>query len=336
MTPSPELILAVDGGASSTLALVATLDGHILGSGLAGPSNHVHEPGGMERLTSALHGSIRAALAAADVPAEAVIGACLGMTGGALEAKPIAQGLLPAAAILSYHDSVTALAGASQARPGVVVIAGTGSVAYGRLDDGCEVSVGGWGFIMGDEGSGYDVGRHALRAATQASDGRGPVTALLEAIPVHYGLADLRAVHRAIYTGAIDRPGVAGLTAVVAKAAEAGDGVARDLLAAAGRDLATAALAVIRALDRTADGLAVYPAGGVFRAGELVLASFRETLHAASPRSRVETAAFSPVIGGLLLACQAAGREIDDGLLAAIRATLPGAALAKQEARRDA
>ena len=336
MTPSREFVLAVDGGASSTLALVAKLDGRILGSGLAGPSNHVYEAGGMERLTSALHGSIRSALAAAEVPAEAIVSACLGMTGGALEAVPIAQALLPAATLHSHHDTVTALAGASCARPGVVVIAGTGSIAYGRLDDGREARAGGWGYLMGDEGSGYDIGRHALRAVTQASDGRGPATRLSKTILAHYGLADLWAVHRAIYTGAIDRPALAGLTAIVAEAAGAGDGVALDLLAAAGRDLARAALAVIQALDQTAAGLAVYVTGGVFRAEELVLASFRKTLHARSPGSRIEAAAFSPVVGGLLLALQAAGRDIDDPLLAAIRATLPGAALAKQERTRDA
>ena len=336
MTPSREFVLAVDGGASSTLALVATLDGRILGSGLAGPSNHVYEAGGMERLTSALHGSIRAALTAAEIPAEAVASACLGMTGGALEAVPIAQSLLPTATLHSHHDTVTALAGASCARPGVVVIAGTGSIAYGRLDDGREARAGGWGFIMGDEGSGYDIGRSALRAVTQASDGRGPATRLSETILAHYGLADLWAVHRAIYTGTIDRPALAGLTAVVAPAAAAGDGVAIDLLAAAGRDLANAALAVIRTLDQTTAGLAVYVTGGVFRAGDLVLASFREALHGESPASRIEAAAFSPVVGGLLLALQAAGRDVDEPLLAAIRATLPGAALAKQDSRRDA
>lgn len=328
MTATTRLVLAVDGGQSSTLALAATADGRIVGSGRAGPSNHIHEPGGMARLENALRQSIAQALAQAQQPADAVVSACLGMTGAPDEARSFAQQLLPRASVQAHYDMVTALAGASAARPGVVVIAGTGSVAYGRLADGREAKAGGWGYIMGDEGSGYDIGRAALRAATQASDGRAQPTLLVQAIPEHFRLADLRAVHRAIYAGEIDRPQIAGLAQVAASAAADGDAPARALLRDAGHQLARGALAVAARLGGPAAGLTtVYPTGGVFKAGELVAAAFREAVEAGA--LRVEPAAFSPAVGALLLALQTAGRALDEATLAAVRATLPAAAIAK-------
>jgi N-acetylglucosamine kinase-like BadF-type ATPase len=183
---------------------------------------------------------------------------------------------------------------------------------------------------MGDEGSGYDIGRAALRAATSASDGRAMSTLLVRAIPAHFGLADLYAVHRAIYGGDIDRPKIAGLAQVVSTAAGAGDEPARALLADAGHQLAQGALAVISQLGGRDAGLtAVYPTGGVLGPDSIVTAAFREAVEAGAGGLRVETAAFSPVVGALLLGLQAAGTALDNTTLAAVRATMPAAAVTK-------
>src|SRR5690606_11448844 len=194
-TSHPPLVLAVDGGQSSSLALVATTDGQILGAGPGGPANHYHEPGGPERLRRAMTDSTLAALEAAGQTPEQITHAVLGMTGAMEQAQALVQELLPHASVHSYHDSVTALAGASVARPGVVVIAGTGAVAYGRLTDGREALAGGWGYIMGDEGSGHDIGINALRAITQAADGRGAPTLLSEVAPEHFGRTSPTELH---------------------------------------------------------------------------------------------------------------------------------------------
>src|SRR5262245_42536285 len=120
MTDSFNAIVAVDGGQSSTLAVVATLTGRILGAGLAGPSNHIPEPGGLERLANALHQSIGQALTEAVCTPHQVSHVCMGMTGAVDEPREIVIRMFPAAAIQVYYDMVTALAGASVARPGVV------------------------------------------------------------------------------------------------------------------------------------------------------------------------------------------------------------------------
>src|SRR5688572_10315640 len=241
-TPNGDLVIAVDGGQSSTLALVALASGEILGVGWGGPSNHIHEPGGVERLQSALRDSISAALQNAGQTADRVAYVCLGMSGVSPLAGEIAQALVPSARIFVHHDAVTALAGASVGQQGVLVIAGTGAVAYGEREDGRSARTSGWGYIMGDEGSGYDIGCGALRAATQTSDGRGQPTLLLERIPQHFGVSDLRAVHKGIYSYAITRPQIASLSSVVGAAAQEGDTVARNLLRQAGGHLAVAAL----------------------------------------------------------------------------------------------
>src|SRR5258706_8049587 len=217
MNPSlASLVVAVDGGQSSTLALVATTAGQILGAGSAGPSNHFHEPGGPERLEGALRQSITGALQSADATTDQVKYVCLGMTGSKDQARQITEQILPSAAVQSHWDMVTALAGASLTRPGVVVIAGTGSIAYGRREDGRDARAGGWGYLMGDEGSGYAIGRAALQAAAHAADGRGASTRLLEAIPAYFKVHTFDDVRNTIYGATVTRPQIAGLAAVVA------------------------------------------------------------------------------------------------------------------------
>lgn len=322
------IVVAVDGGQSSTLALAATLNGEIIGVGWGGESNHIDEPGGVERLNNALNFSITGALTSAGRDAATVVSAALGMTGVSKLAGEIAQAMLPNAQVQVHHDSITALAGASVGQPGVIVIAGTGAVAYGELADGRSAKSGGWGHLMGDEGSGYDLGIQALRAITQASDGRGPATRLVEVIPQHFGLDDLQTLHKAIYGQKITRAQIAGLAAVVGRAAQAGDAAAQDLLRAAAQHLATSALAVIRRLG--VPSMDVYTTGGVFNAGEWVLLPFREAIQAQSPGSTVSPAVFSPIIGALLLALKAAGTTLDAGVIDRIRASAPDAAISKQ------
>ena len=195
------LLLAVDGGQTSTLALVATRSGEIIGVGQAGPANHIHEPGGYERQRLALETAVQTALNAVGQPLSAVSHACVGLSGARDVSVTIARSLMPHVEVQVEKDMVTALAGASDARPGIIVIGGTGSVAYGQNAAGETALAGGWGYLMGDEGSGYDIGLQALRAACQAQDGRGPATTLQQLILAHFDMPDLHEVHRHIYSG---------------------------------------------------------------------------------------------------------------------------------------
>jgi N-acetylglucosamine kinase-like BadF-type ATPase len=201
------------------------------------------------------------------------------------------------------------------------------------LADGREAKAGGWGYIMGDEGGGYDIGRMALGAASQAADGRAQSTTLLQTIPEYLGLTDLKAVHAAIYSGQISRPQIARLTVPVVADAQAGDAVAQRLLNYAAYQLSIAALAVVEQLGMTETGLDVFPTGGVFEASPILADAFPRYIAYQAPAVQVKNPAFPPIIGGLLLALEAVGTTPTASVVETIRATFPQAAASKHQAR---
>jgi N-acetylglucosamine kinase len=223
--------------------------------------------------------------------------------------------LLPVEHLTTVEDTVTAQAGAFAAGPGIVVIAGTGSIAYGKAAGGEIGRTGGWGYLMGDEGSGYDIGRQTLQAATQAVDGRGPATLLAEQVPAHLGLPSLEAVHEAVYAGRLTRAEIAGLARLTAWAAAApqADRVARAIFERAGAALALTALAVARQLAWSDPPIS--PVGGVFKAGSAILDPFTRYLKDALPQAHVQAPRYPQVVGALLLALQAGGYPPDEALL---------------------
>jgi N-acetylglucosamine kinase-like BadF-type ATPase len=319
-----DLYLGFDGGQSHSLAVLADGRGHILGAGLAGPSDHLGDPGGVERLERAVIGAVRAAFASAALPIQRLRGACFALS-GALQDRGRKEEILArcvdADLWVLRHDAESALAGATMGRPGVVVIAGTGSVAYGEDGRGHALLVGGWGYLMGDEGSAYWIALQALSAATKGADGRGPETSLRQELPEAAGCVDLRALQRRLYAGRVARPEIAGLTEAVGRAAGLGDRVAQAILAQAGRELARHAVAVIRRLGSCGQPMPVALIGGVFEAGERVLAPFEEHLKGAIPRACVIEPAFSSGVGALLLAYREAGIPLSEGLLIALQNT---------------
>ena len=327
-----ELILGVDGGQTSTVALLASRGGEILGVGNGGPANHIHEPRGMERMQRSLRDAVRATFEQAGIAPVAVESACFGMTGGAEFVPEVVPKFLNAGTLTAYHDVVTALAGASVASPGIVVIAGTGAIAYGQSADGRSARAGGWGYLMGDEGSAYDVGVQVLRAAAQSADGRGETTALQGYVSQFWKKTDLAGVHRALYSQQIERAEIAGLSWVAYCAAEGGDAVAQRILARAGDCLARAAGAVTAALEMEGEHPIIYPTGGVFRAGRWVLEPFERRLIELVPDAEIRQPAFPQVVGALLLAYQQAGVSLDEPLLARLQMSLPETLLNKSAA----
>lgn len=314
MSAGPRLFLGVDGGQSHSLAVLADDRGRLLGLGRGGACNHFDEPGGPARFETTLRQVISAAFAEAGLPVQPLAAAGLGLTGAWEHAPAVVAGIVPVGHLVAVEDTVTAWVGALAGQPGLVVIGGTGSVAYGRDERGQTARAGGWGYWLGDEGSGFDLGRQALRAAAQASDGRGPATRLQAHIPAHFGLPDLPAVAAALYAGRLNRADVAGLARLVVQTAAEPDPVARALVAAAGTALADLAVAVARRLAWPAPP--VSPVGGLFAAGELLRQPFTTRLQAELPGASLRPARYPPVLGGLLLAWQAAGLPLTPSRLA--------------------
>ncbi len=318
--------LGIDGGQTSTLAVIVDGAGRLLGTGRAGPSNHIHEPGGIERLRQALHGSLSAAWTDAGLAREAgrlpeLEAACCGMTGAGEYVQELIQEAAHIRRLRVEHDAVTAHAGALLGEPGAVVIAGTGSVAFGVNAQGQTAHAGGWAYLMGDEGSAYDIGRQALVAAARAEDGRPPHTRLLADIPAYLGMSTLWEVRSLVYSPGFGRAEMAALAPLVSSAAGQGDRAAQAILDGAGASLAELAATVLRRLGMEGEPARVAPVGGVFRAGEVILQPFERALRDLCPRAILTPPALPPVLGAALLALKMAGILIDEKIQAHLRET---------------
>jgi N-acetylmuramic acid 6-phosphate etherase len=245
------VLLGIDGGGTHTVALLATPDGQILGRGVAGPSN-LHSAG-TDRALHALDQAIAAAFAAAGLPEQPVQSACLGLAGADREAE---QATLRAWStrrklcdcLQLTTDAALVLAAGTSDNWGLALVAGTGSIAVGRAPDGCTARAGGWGYLIGDEGSGYRITLAALQAVARAADGRGPATSLTSTFLKRLHLQEPKNLVTVIYSAGWDRAALAGLAPLVFEEADGDDEVARAILDDAARQLAETGAAVVRQL----------------------------------------------------------------------------------------
>jgi N-acetylglucosamine kinase-like BadF-type ATPase len=300
-----KLFLGIDGGQSGTTALVGDESGRVVGVGRGGPCNHVGKAEGREKFLRAVGGCLReAGFEGAQFEA-----ACLGFSGGAADKNAYVRELIQAKHYVVTHDAFVSLAGATAGEPGVVAIAGTGSIAFGRNREGKTARSGGWGYVFGDEGGGFDVVRQALRAALRHEEGWGPKTKLRDALIAAAGATSANDLLHRFYTDAYPRERVAALSKLVDRTAREGDAVAREILLAAAQQLATLATAVrAQIFDGTAPCRISY-LGGVFRSG-ILLDRYRMLMEL-DEGNRVAEPVFGPAAGALIEAYRAAGLIIE-------------------------
>ena len=308
-------LLGIDGGQTSTKALLAAPDGTVLGQGVGGPFDHFMVAGGTENNRASMRQAVEAALTGQ--PGATIGMVSLGMTGALRPGEDLIvhealAGIVPGARAVVQPDYVSNLAGASGGRPGIVLIAGGGAISYGRNAAGEDALAGGYGYMIGDEGSAFDIGRRAITAATQADDRRGPATVLLPAVLDHFGLVSIRDIVFTVYAAGFSRARISALAPTVTAAAKAGDAVARNIMRSTATILANTALGVARQLFAPDEPVTVYLTGGVFQAGPLVLEPFERALVDAWPTATGRRPDFPPVAGCLVLAAQAAGIATDD------------------------
>ncbi|MGH9665488.1 MAG: BadF/BadG/BcrA/BcrD ATPase family protein, partial [Bryobacteraceae bacterium] len=188
--PGHRYFLGVDGGQSSTTALIGDDSGHVLGAGRGGPCNHVGAAEGRTKFVNAIGTCVAAARAQAGLRDVRFTAACLGFSGGPADKEAILYEILPVDRMVVTHDALIALAGATAGAPGLIVIAGTGSIAFGRNGAGQTARAGGWGYIYGDEAGGFDLTRQALRASLRFEEGWGPPTTLRDRLCASAGVRD--------------------------------------------------------------------------------------------------------------------------------------------------
>lgn len=304
------LFLGVDGGQSSTRAVIGDESGRILATGEGGPVEHIGAPQGRERVFRALQESAGAACRhlgrdLADTSFEA---AFFGFTGADAGKRAIVEELIHARQIALSDDSVIALTGALAGEPGVVTIAGTGSISFGRNRAGGTARAGGWGYLFGDEGSAFDLARQALRAALRFEEGWGPSTALHRMLCEAVGLNDIRLVQRKLYSAEFPRKRIAALALLVDEAARLQDPVACSILENAARDLAAITNVVRTRLFRREESVTIAYVGGVFRCGMLRSEFIR--LLSSCGTNRVIAPRHDPAVGALIEAYRLAGARV--------------------------
>lgn len=241
-------VIGIDGGGSKTAVILAGRDGSLVGRGEGGPSNyHVV---GKERAFAALDESISAAWAQAGLQEQPLAAVVLGMAG---VDRPVDRAIFqdwitrrfPQTSVRLVNDGQIALAAGTPDGWGVVVVAGTGSIIFAQDAQGHFTRAGGWGHLMGDEGSGYRAALEALQAVVRQYDGRGPATSLTERLLAFYQVAappDLVAV---VYHPDSSRAALARLSRLVDEEALAGDAVAQGIIQRAADELAAGVQAVV-------------------------------------------------------------------------------------------
>ena len=295
-------VLGIDAGGTKTLCLLADETGRIIAEGLGSGANF-HTSGDVE-LEHALLQVIHTAIGDRGIAPAAV---CVGIAGVDREneariVRTMIQRSVPASRVVVVSDALIALEAGAGESAGIVVISGTGSIAYGR-NAGLEAArSGGWGHIIGDEGSGYWIGRQALSAVVRAMDGRGPVTRLKDDVLAHFGIEDISGLPRIVYDLDLPRMSVAALGPVVQQASGLGDPVATDILERAADELTLAARSVAARLDMEDEAFVFVLAGGVFRVVPSLVDALGRRLVVVAQRSSVQLLDREPATGAVRLA----------------------------------
>jgi len=259
---------------------------------------------GKERGRENMQAVIRQATQAAGVEASTIQHVCIGMSGASLAeavqwAQQTIRELIPDSTIYVAGDHVIAHRAAFGTSPGVLVISGTGSIAFGRNQSGETARAGGWGPNVSDEGSAFWVGREAVTAALHAFD-FGNANGLLATIAECWKVAPEEVIRMANAS----EPRFPELAGPVVNAAEQGDDTARAIMERAGQALAGLAGAVIKRLWPTGGVVPVALAGGVLQGSPLVRQAFRDTMKIEQPQAAVSFAFVRPVLGALEIAAQ--------------------------------
>ena len=332
MLKMSKIYLGIDGGQSHTEAIIADENGNILGRGLGGASNHAEIPGGRERLENAIVDSVGAAIRetatrkcgkaeiakdlndfAKNVSTVNFASAHCGMTGGAIYKDEIIRTIIKAENLIIGHDAPTALFGATAGKPGIVVIAGTGSVVFGVNEKNETARIGGLGYLFSDEGSGFWLAAQMIRLAIKEQDNLIEDGGILKIVLEFFGRAEIREVTDDFYNGKISRDEIASLAKRAHEAAADDNQTIRGQLFY-GVGVLTESVKSVAEKLKFQTNFPVAGVGGMFRA-PLMNEYFRASLAKKIPLGEFVKPRFGPAVGALLLAYRQAKIEINGNLL---------------------
>jgi N-acetylglucosamine kinase-like BadF-type ATPase len=324
-------VLGIDGGATKTLAALLDLRAGTLHLGQGGPSNE--DAVGTHAAVGALLEAADGALARAGIAAQDLDGAVIALAGTDTDAVARHVHSARTDRWIVVNDVVAAWATATGGQPGIGVISGTGSNVFGVGRVGTETRAwraGGWGHLLGDEGSGHWFGTESIKAALRDREDSGPATALSDAAVEFFAAPSIEALATRVYSQPLSKSEIAAFAIETARLAEHGDTVACELYARGARLLSGQIAAVIRRTG-LAGSFPVGLIGSAFKAGAVFVEPLTRAVHELAPDARVSVVELAPVGGSLLLALRACGcggdlsageisRLIDSALVAETRA----------------
>jgi len=304
---SHQLFLGVDGGGTKTHIALMKPSGQIKCEGFAGPSNPLRV--GVETAVGNIVKAVNEACDNGGVSRGDITAATLGLAG--VRRADLRQRVrerfiksLGAADTTVITDAEIALYATTRGKPGLVVIAGTGSICLGKNDKGEIAISGGWGPLAGDEGGGVGIAQTALHSVAKASDGRGIATSLSQRASEYFRASGPENLIVAIYSPQVDNTRIAGFAQFVVEAAQDGDAVAMSIMQEAGSELGLAACAVIEKLGLMKAAVPIGCVGSVFKAGKLLTRPMLETVRTVAPKAFLTEPEMPPAHAAALMAMQ--------------------------------
>src|SRR4051812_21274357 len=306
---SYQLYLGVDGGGTKTNIALMNAAGKVIAEGSGGPANPLRV--GVETAVANIIKASDAACDQAGVSRGDISASILGLAGvrrldirdRVRERFTARYGVLKTTVIT---DADIALYGTTLGEPGVVVIAGTGSICLGINSSGERAIAGGWGPLAGDEGGGRGIAERALHQIAKASDGRGPKTGLSERAEEYFRVSSVDHLITAIYAPTMDNSRIAGFARCVVETAQDGDAVALEIIYEAGRELGTAAAAVMRKLHLQNQKVPVGCVGSIFNAARLLTEPIEHMIHEVDPNAYLTEPKMPPSHAAALMATKTA------------------------------
>jgi N-acetylglucosamine kinase-like BadF-type ATPase len=297
-------VLGIDAGGTKTVCQLADAEGTVIAESRSTGANL--QAVGELQVEKVLHQVMEEAIGAHHIMPAAI---CLGIAGvdrpdDAAVVRGIMKRIGYKARMLVVNDALVALEAGAPGQPGVVIISGTGSISYGRNAEGMAARSGGWGYVLGDEGSGYWIGRAALRAVLRAADRRGPTTALTPLLLAHFGVDRPQGLIHEVYHSNLKPAAIGALAQAVHQAFAKGDEVAIGILRGAANELEASAMSVARRLDLVGGSFVFILAGGIFKAVPWLKDELSRRLPVTAPGSSVRLLEGEPASGAVRLALQ--------------------------------
>jgi N-acetylglucosamine kinase-like BadF-type ATPase len=295
-------VLGIDAGGTKTVCILADERGLVIAEARSSGAN-LQAVGELE-VEKVLHQVMDDALGDRGILPQAI---CLGIAGvdrddDSAIVRSIMRRIGYKARTLVVNDALVALVAGAGSEPGLVLIAGTGSIAYGRNRAARSARAGGWGYVLGDEGSGYWIGRRALGAVVRQSDQRGRPTLLTPRLLQHFGIGKPQELVQVVYYRNLRPSAIAALAIHVSQAAQEGDQVAAQILAEGAEELLGAARSVISRLRLDVEPFVCVFAGGIFQAVPWLSDQLCARLLEASPHCTVTRLTAEPAQGAVRLA----------------------------------